>query len=244
MFYKKAAALLSLTLVAAILSGCGINRVREAQTATAEGTPFSKSLHREYTALAEEKWYEGKYISANGYAGRALTAAEGQPFEPAKPEGWRMPDETLPQAMKADQRLRAALASPAAGLEPQRLARAQASYDCWIGELKGGRDAATVERCRQRFEANMRDVELAIFRATGETPGTMKTAAPAAMPAPAAVAQQPPRLTSPAGAVAAPGQPVPILKMNQVEPATGASQVPRRPARHTPDDEKPFMVVQ
>lgn len=99
------------------------------------GVPFNASLHKEYSALAEEALAESDHPHGRWYTRKGHHAALGRRVMPTNPRTWWLPHWSraelhgwYPKLLKAldyrNNRVR----------KPAVAARAQAMYDCWVEE--------------------------------------------------------------------------------------------------------------
>ena len=99
------------------------------------GVPFNASLHKEYSALAEEALAESDHPHGRWYTRKGYHAALGRRVMPTNPSTWWLPHWSraelrgwYPKLLKAldyrNNRVR----------KPAVAARAQAMYDCWVEE--------------------------------------------------------------------------------------------------------------
>lgn len=127
----------ALTIFSAMLLGCAGQAgkaVSTAETASPTGSELSRSLHREYVAIAKRELAEADRESAQYYAQKATAAAAGRPVPPDDFTTYKVQPEYEQALRDARSKLVSALDSPAAESRPDLAAKAQANFDCWMQE--------------------------------------------------------------------------------------------------------------
>lgn len=144
---------------AGLVASCAALEVERAKNAQPVGSAFSKSLYKEYLALATSERSKGHFGASDIYAFRAIAAAEGKEFMPDFVERERLPKQPASELRGARGKLLQLLADGARTKAPAGAAKAQASFDCWLEEARQGDTSPLVEQCRKGFVAAMADVE-------------------------------------------------------------------------------------
>jgi OOP family OmpA-OmpF porin len=175
---------LGLAMVAAIgLSACtapfqGHNEVEMLNKATAVGSAFTQQLASEYRTFSN---YELKtmqdYADALHFARKGLAAAEGVRVMPEPISDWDLLPNHMLELADARARLISAFDRGAREIVPQRVAVAQARFDCWIEQQEENWQTGEIISCRDQFFAAMNEVEASLPMAAPE---------PAFIPAPVA----------------------------------------------------------
>lgn len=137
---------------AGLLSACS-GTLMQAERAAAPADPFARALHAGYTGLAREEMNENDFADADSFAARAVAAAAGNPPAPENFAARRLPAEKLPELSAAREKLVTALQRGAAKSAPDRAARAQLAFDCWVQEQEENFQPADIAACRDRFTA-------------------------------------------------------------------------------------------
>lgn len=192
---------LSLICVGLALAGCA-----DEQNTTATGSPFSQALFKNYVDLATQAGAAPPPQSTNndnGFFDDLLSVFESGPNNPAeavadafqaKAETAASGAELEPEIAPADptaQNLRARLMRALAqgrSRFPQRAARAQADYDCWILDSSASNLIQYARACRTSLNSSLLALENAVLPAPPPPPPPppVKAApAPAAQLAPA-----------------------------------------------------------
>jgi outer membrane protein OmpA-like peptidoglycan-associated protein len=171
---KKSIKLLTALSVAGLVSACAAfdyDLVMVENQATS-GDAFKDALHKEYLMLAREEDKEDDWVDARFFADRASQAAAGADFGPQEIADRQIPDDTRKVISFARSSVINALATEKDGPNAGRLARAQATFDCWLQEQEENNQPEDIAKCRSDFEEAMA--------------GMVAKAMPAPAPAPAA----------------------------------------------------------
>ena len=184
---------------AAGLAGCvGTTALSQLDQARALGGPFSQALFKNYALLARSFGTVGTPSSgtpfdaagsiqlgsmsarvadiANGYAQKALSTAQGEEILPEPP------DSNISGADAARLELLRDL-DQGRDKTPERAARAQADFDCWMMNARSEELGRAAQQCHQSFSQSIALLERDLAAATAPPP-TVPTTAPA-QPAPA-----------------------------------------------------------
>jgi OOP family OmpA-OmpF porin len=127
---------------------------------TPAGGAFNTALHSEYLWLADAEYSGGQLSDALYYGGKAKKAAAGEAVAPEDPTAQGMSPEAQADAVKAHERLTAALNGGGKEAAPEMMARAQVAYDCMVREWCEIHPA--IQGCRDRFMEAMAAVEQAL----------------------------------------------------------------------------------
>jgi OOP family OmpA-OmpF porin len=145
--------LLSVALTACM--GYDIEAVRDLKPDT--GDSYTDTLAEEYRRIAlyeADEMYD--WIDAGHFAVKGLEAGAGTEVEPEELADWRLPEASVPQLQEARQTLLGALENRAAGDEAgQLVARAQASFDCWVEQQEEDHQPDDIATCRDSFYSNL-----------------------------------------------------------------------------------------
>lgn len=218
----------------AALAGCvGTTALSQLDQARALGGPFSQALFKNYALLARSFGTVGAPSSgtpfdaegsiqigsmsasvadiANGYAQKALDTAQGQEI---------LPEPATPGISGADAARFELLRDLDQGRNktPERAARAQADFDCWMMNARSDELTRASQQCRRSFSQSIAALERDLAAASAPPPPPAGTAPPSA-----AGTSPPPAdsETSPAG----PQSPaVPAPETAPVEPPPPASE--------------------
>jgi len=188
----------------ALLAGCiGTSALSRMDQARPIGGPFSQALFKNYAALAhsfgevgtpssgtpfdaEQSISLGSMSSgvadiANTYAQKALDTAQGDEILPESPDSNLKDSDTLRLELLRD-------LDQGRDKAPDRAARAQADYDCWIVNARSDELRRAAQQCRRSLGFTMAQLEQ-----------ELAAAAAAASPPPPAPAAVPTQSTAPAG---------------------------------------------
>lgn len=176
------------------LAACG-TQLRKAEQVPVEGSAFDRHLYGGYIALAQSEFDEGDYRDSDGFAERAIRAARGEPVPPEAIEARRLPANRSTALAQARQRLVRALEAGARERAPERAARLQTAFDCWMQEQEESLESADIAACRSLFEEQIAALEAAPPASEAEARPVAKVPLPPAKKArqaePAAVAKAP-----------------------------------------------------
>jgi hypothetical protein len=193
--------------LAAAVAGCvGTTALSQLDVARPVGDPFSQDLFKNYAFLAHSFGAVGAPSSgtpfdaeqsiqmgsmsadvadvANAYAEKALVVAQGDDILPEDPNPGLKNSEALRMQLLRD-------LDQGREKTPERAARAQADYDCWIVNARSDQLRRASEACRRSLSYSLAQLESAVAAATpppvpAQEPAPAQSAAPAtAQPAPA-----------------------------------------------------------
>lgn len=221
----------------AVLAGCvGTTALSQLDQARALGGPFSQALFKNYALLARSFGTVGSPSSgtpfdaegtiqiggmsasvadiANGYAQKALDTAQGAEIlpEPASP--------AVPGADAARFELLRDL-DQGRNKTPERAARAQADFDCWMMNARSDELVRASQQCRRSFSQSIAQLERDLAAASAPPPAPPPAAGTTPPTAGAAAA--------PAGSDTSPVQPGP-----QSPPAPAPETTPAQPPPSAP----------
>ncbi|HEY1637261.1 MAG TPA: hypothetical protein VGF62_01955 [Rhizomicrobium sp.] len=207
----------------AALAGCvGTTALSQLDQARALGGPFSQALFKDYALLARSFGTVGAPSSgtpfdaansiqlggmnanvadiANGYAQKALATAQGEEI---------LPEPSDPNMSGAEAARLELLRDLDQGRDktPERAARAQADFDCWMLNARSDELVHAAQQCRRSFSQSIAVLEHDLAAATAPPPAAGTTPPP------------PPPETSPA-------QRVPETAPVQSTPETSSPQPP------------------
>ncbi len=150
-------ALVGLTVVA--LAACG-TQLQKAERTVPEGTAFQRALYAGYMALAQSEYDGGDYRDSDAFALRAIRSAEGEAVGPEPVALRELSDEEIKDVLSRSRiRLVAAFEAGAAERTPDKAARAQTLYDCWLEEQEENRQPGEIAGCRDALMALLDDLE-------------------------------------------------------------------------------------
>lgn len=147
----------ALWLVAAstMLLGCGARSIEPAETAT----PFTEALMRQYIDLADAERAEADFSDARLFRRKAGQASLGKAPEPDDLSVRSLSPRHRADLEVARDLLESVLIGSARLIEPETLARAQTSFDCWAQEAEEDLQPEEIEACRKTFFAKLAEVE-------------------------------------------------------------------------------------
>jgi OOP family OmpA-OmpF porin len=142
-----------------VLAACATPTPDRVNQMQAGGTAFDQALKAEYAALAEKEYDLYDWRDSGYFAGKAMTAAEGQNVFPTELGEWNLPEYSIPDLESGRARLVNALNGGARTANPEVAARAQASYDCWVEEQEENWQPDMIANCRGQFLQAMATLE-------------------------------------------------------------------------------------
>ena len=148
-------------LLAIFMAGCGATLdYSDLRNLNVKGQDFKSALSREYKAFAlYENDEMGDWPDASHFKKKAFLVALGQPTEPEPLEEWTLPPENQPELASARRRLLAALNAGGRAVTPEKAARAQASFDCWVEQQEENFQPEHIAQCRNGFYQSVKHVE-------------------------------------------------------------------------------------
>jgi len=150
-------ALVGLTGLA--LAACG-TQLQNAEQTVPQGTAFQRALYAGYMALAQTEYDGGDYGDSDAFALRAIQSAEGEDVAPEPVALRDLSDDEIKDVLSRSRiRLVAAFETGAAERTPDKAARAQTLYDCWLEEQEENRQAGEIAACRDALMALLAELE-------------------------------------------------------------------------------------
>lgn len=161
---------------AVLLSACQGMETQRAEKMPSTGSAFDRALYGEYLDLSKWEWAQGDYGSADYYAVRAESAAQGRSVSPELLANRKLPPSAVSDIDGARARLTGQLAAGAGQKVPAPTARAQAMLDCWMEQQEENRQPQHIAYCRDSYSMAMSEVDNAM------RPGPVAYIAPAPAP--------------------------------------------------------------
>lgn len=143
-------------LLPVLLSACG-TPLDTLQRSHPEPHDFTSALATEYLGFAESEKEQGFGKNATRFAQKGLKAEKGEHVPPENPNDWNIPEDERVALEDARKQLNVALTEDTIRIIPQKAARAQMLYDCWMAQAERGQameDAA----CAEEFGSVIGDV--------------------------------------------------------------------------------------
>jgi OOP family OmpA-OmpF porin len=117
------------------------------------GTTFTQALADEYKQLAVfETDQNFDWASGDYFAGKGLQAAKGEVVPPEELARWNVPTADAEELSAARARLISWLDAGARDSDPERAARAQVRFDCWVENANDEAHQPHMSACRDEFE--------------------------------------------------------------------------------------------
>lgn len=141
---------------AGMLSACGMTAGSMGELEQ-RGNTFEDALAVEYAQLSEKEVSFYDWRDADGFARKAERASAGERVMPQEIEDRDLPPEHVNEARQRRDQLMAVLRDDGSE-EPQAVARAQTSFDCWIEEQEENFQPEQIAACNEQFETAMADL--------------------------------------------------------------------------------------
>lgn len=141
-----------LLIVVLMISSC-TTRLEKLRTTLSQpvGNNFQVSLAHEYLNFAESEadqydWYDSSYFAKKG-----LDAAHGMIVQPEYLEDWDLPQDEMPVLVQARQYLENTFNAGVVEKHPEKAARAQFLFDCWVEQQEENWQEDDIAACREEF---------------------------------------------------------------------------------------------
>lgn len=146
---------LGVFVAAALLAGCagftGQRYVDDLNAADLSGKSFGSALGREYRDLANFEWTDMMdYRDGQHYAKKGLAAAGGEDVLPDELAMRDLPEFAVADITNARERLMHVRG--AAGSRADLVAKAQASFDCWMEQQEENHQPDHIAACKKDFD--------------------------------------------------------------------------------------------
>lgn len=147
-------------LTLALLTGCADYDVGRQLARRPPGDAFLAELQDDYGALALDARRRADWEAVPFWIAKAQSVDQGRapPPEPIDPAT------ASPEILRARAELDAMFTGPTRRAEPDRVARAQVAFDCWVDRTRRGRGEAAIARCRDDFRQAMETEDLVFVR--------------------------------------------------------------------------------
>ncbi|MAN79779.1 MAG: flagellar motor protein MotB [Rhodospirillaceae bacterium] len=145
-----------LGLTGALVAACSSIDLDATKMMSLSGDNFQKALFKEYVDLARSEDDQADSRSAVYYNNRAKMAAAGKDTGPQELKDRKIPSSAAADLAAARKELTAALAAGAGKSAPEKAARAQAMFDCWMEQQEENDQPKDIAACRSAFETAMK----------------------------------------------------------------------------------------
>ena len=151
-------------LVLASLAGIGLaacgTQLQEAEQTQPQGKAFHRALYDGYIALAQSEYDNGDYWDSVAFALRAIHAARGEAVAPEMVTRRDLDgDDVRDLLTQSRDRLLVAFGTGATERMPDKAARAQTLYDCWLEEQEENRQPDDIAVCRNGLLSLLAELE-------------------------------------------------------------------------------------
>lgn len=134
-----------------VLGACGFGNLDKLKRTTPVADPFNRTLSQEYLAFSESEAAQYDWTDSAYFAEKGLKAAYGQQTEPENISHWDLPPNLVPTIRDARKQLVDALKSDAAHRAPEKAAKAQFLFDCWVEQQEENWQTEEIAACRESF---------------------------------------------------------------------------------------------
>jgi OOP family OmpA-OmpF porin len=145
-----------LGLTGALVAACSSIDLDATKKMPLSGDNFQKALFKEYVELARSEDDQADSRSAVYYNTRAQMAAAGKDTGPQDMKDRKIPSSATADLAAARKKLTDALAAGAGKTAPEKAARAQAMFDCWMEQQEENDQPKDIAACRSAFEEAMK----------------------------------------------------------------------------------------
>ena len=160
-----------LGLTGALVAACSSIDLDATKKMSLSGDNFQKALFKEYVDLARSEDDQADSRSAVYYNARAKMAAAGKDTGPQDLKDRKIPSGAVADLTAARKKLTDALAAGAGKSSPEKAARAQAMFDCWMEQQEENDQPKDIAACRSAFEDAMKGLSGAKPAAKKAMPG-------------------------------------------------------------------------
>jgi hypothetical protein len=138
-------------LIFALLLVTGCSNVSKLQEVNPSADDFASALASEYLSYAQSEQEQGRYLSANYYAGKGLEASSGKDVLPDAPEE-NPSNDSEEDLLAAYKDLTTLLTDDVKQASPLELARLQLLFDCWQQQATRYFQGAIDTSCADEFK--------------------------------------------------------------------------------------------
>jgi len=150
---RKSFAVLSCVGMAGLLSACsGSWDVDGLKTMQSSGSAFDTALKNEYVTLASREKTEYDWTDTAAFVSRGKEAAMGASEQPEMLSQRSIPDHAYAELEAARAELMSYMTDSVKKAQPAALAKAQASFECWMQEQEENWQEDDIKACRVDFE--------------------------------------------------------------------------------------------
>lgn len=154
---KTFAALTSISALM-LMAACDTTSYDELQTTEATAGEFSKALRNEYRIFAKSEIDQYDWPDQQLIAKKGLQAARGARPLPEEPKNWNIEKEAQDDLLNSRKNLIHWLNTDARFKEPNRSARAQASFDCWVEQKEENWQIEHINTCKDGTALALPDI--------------------------------------------------------------------------------------
>lgn len=144
------------------LTGCFRADLNAIERMNPVGPRVNAVLQSQYLVLANSAAARGNHLNTNLYASKARLAARGEAVRPELPGARDIPSDKLDDLNVGRSKLIVALAETQRIKSPQKAARAQTMFDCWVIAEDIKNKITGDPSCRKKFLAALKDLQMAL----------------------------------------------------------------------------------
>lgn len=158
MLHSASASKLVLGLcAAALLSAC--SNLKQLEKANPQPSDFNNSLATEYLAFADSEADQYDWKDADYFAKKGLDATKGKEVAPEELKKWKLPADKQEALSSSRERLVNVLSPEVKQSLPQKAARTQALFDCWVEQQEENWQPEDIASCSVDFMNALQELE-------------------------------------------------------------------------------------
>lgn len=142
-----------------LTTGCTTFSLQELRQAEPKGDAFQTALAHEYLNFSESEAAQYDWVDSQHFARKGLSAIYGNDVAPEEIANWNVPQEDVPELEKARATLLALLTADNRQKMPEKLARVQYFYDCWIEQQEENWQTDDIESCKHWFYETVAEIQ-------------------------------------------------------------------------------------
>jgi OOP family OmpA-OmpF porin len=149
-------AVISLTLL--LTSGCtSLNNLKKLNIDAGKG--FNQALAKDYLEFSQSESDQYDFSNSGYFARKGIRAANGELVLPEELEKWDLPQKEIDNLKWARGRLMNVLTDKMRTDFPEKTAKAQSLFDCWIEQQEENWQKDDINACRSEFLLEVAELE-------------------------------------------------------------------------------------
>ena len=141
----------------ALLGAC--SNLKQLEKANPQPGDFSSSLASEYLAYSDSEADQYDWVDSEHFARKGIKASKGGEVYPEELVKWKIPGEKIESLTNARQRLVNVLTPDIINAVPQKAARAQLLFDCWVEQQEENWQGEDIAACSVEFMNAIQELE-------------------------------------------------------------------------------------